>query len=351
MTEAIINRQNLLEYVAEGVVVTDDDTTRILYANRAAVRMLGLKRDTLSRIRLIDLVHPEDKVRVKEYYEELKKKRELVTVRRIRRNGRYRTIERDARVLPDRNIVSIIRDITDRRKSEELRNTFFSMASHELKNPITSISLYTELAATNLAKKGDHALVAEALHKISQEVKRLGNIVGDMLDLSKIQAGKFKMRWNYFDLNAAVREAVEHIVQTTDRHINIHVQGYAAKPVLGDVDKIYQVLINLLSNAVKYSPGSPSVWVRVRNENARVVVSVTDFGIGIEKKDQAKIFRKYFRAREAENTGAMGLGIGLYLCREIIKEHGGMLTVKSERRKGATFSFSLPATAVSSKRS
>ncbi|MBI2474131.1 MAG: PAS domain S-box protein [Candidatus Taylorbacteria bacterium] len=179
----VIDSTILLDYVREGILVTDTQT-RVQYANSAAKKILGLPDTDLTQIKLFDLVHPEDKARVKEYYQQLKNASNLITLRRMRRkdSGKYIIVERNATILEDGSTISILRDVTDRLQFEQRKDTFISIASHELRNPVSNISLYLEMAQVAIQSK-DLKKTALMLQKISTQIERVNNLIGDMHDI------------------------------------------------------------------------------------------------------------------------------------------------------------------------
>lgn len=228
---------------------------------------------------------------------------------------------------------------TEAQKAIGIRDDFISIASHELRTPITSLKMYTQLLQKQLARKGEESLVRSCM-KMDAQLNKLTALIGDLLNVSKIEHGKLEFQEGMFDLDALVKETVEHIQPTTTKHV-IHIEGSIAQPVWGDKDRIGQVLTNLLSNAIKYSPQADTIIVRLTPEPDMVVVSVQDFGIGIDNEHQSNIFTRFYRVSDPEEKTFPGLGIGLYIAHEIIKRHGGNLTVVSGKEKGSQFSFTL----------
>ncbi|RYY33802.1 MAG: PAS domain S-box protein [Sphingobacteriaceae bacterium] len=217
------------------------------------------------------------------------------------------------------------------------KDEFIGLASHELKTPITSISGYLQLIERNMSE-GDRnkAFISKAM----QQVNKLSTLIGDLLDVSKIQTGKLPFSYTGFDMSAMLHDVTEMLQQTYPSHqIELHTPDKL--PVTADQQRIEQVIINLISNAVKYSPGANRIMIRAEDLGKKVRISVEDFGIGIEKEQYERIFSRFYRV---ENLAAhmSGLGIGLYICNEIIDRHHGRLWVESEINKGSTFAFEIP---------
>ena len=202
--------------------------------------------------------------------------------------------------------------------------------------------MYTQVLQKQFAKRGEESL-SSFLAKMDAQLNKLTLLIRDLLNVTKIEHGQLAFQEEAFDLNELVRETVEQIQMTTPKH-TISIEGSIPRPVWGDVDRIGQVLTNLLSNAVKYSPQANSIIVRLTSEQDRAVVSIQDFGIGIDREHQGNIFNRFYRVSDPEEKTYPGLGIGLYISHEIIKRHGGDLTVVSEKGKGSLFRFALPYT-------
>jgi PAS domain S-box-containing protein len=333
--------QQLLEEVSEGVVESDSDT-RVLFANRAAMRMLQLSRGKLSYLRLFDRVHPEDRHKVKQYAKLLKsgRRRHMVTLRRIKRgDGTYIALQRSTRLLPDGRQISIWRDVTAEKEFERRRDMFVSIASHELRTPLASMRISADMLAQELARTPHRKRGLSLLKDILCQINRQKELIEDLLNLSKIRAGKFEFRMDWLDLSEVVHEAVSYMRSLTRGKYRIAMRGHTASLAYGDNTRLYQVFVNLLSNAVKYSPAGGVIEVHLHERRRDFLVSVKDFGVGISKEEQKKIFRRFYRADEGSTAG---LGIGLYLCKEIVERHGGAIRIKSASGKGSTFIVSLP---------
>lgn len=236
------------------------------------------------------------------------------------------------------NILLAIEDITDQRDMEKQKDMFISIASHELKTPITSMKGYAQILEKRLTQSNDSENIY-FINKINAQADRLSNLISDLLNTSKIQAGKLVLEKRYFDLDALITKIVGDFQFVTETH-QIMKEGVLSKNVYGDQSRIEEVLTNLITNAIKYSPNADKVIIQVNSDNHEALVRVQDFGSGIEKKDQVKIFDRFFRARRKADM--VGFGLGLYIAAEIIKEHNGRIWVESKHGKGSTFSFTLP---------
>jgi signal transduction histidine kinase len=172
-------------------------------------------------------------------------------------------------------------------------------------------------------------------------VNKLNELITDLLDLSRVENGKLKFDETLFEVDDLVHNAADMIRQTYPDY-QILVSGQSGIQVRGDVGRLEQVLLNYLTNAVKYSPDAKDISIHKRLENGLLIVSVQDSGIGIPKASQAEVFRKFYRVEGTEHR-FQGLGVGLYICSEIIRRHNGSCWLQSEPGKGSTFFFSIPA--------
>lgn len=234
-------------------------------------------------------------------------------------------------------IAALARDITERRKLDKRKDDFIIMASHELKTPITSLKVFTQLLQ-NQAKETPHLL--NQLNKMDGQLNRLSALVNDLLDISKIEAGKLELHKENFSINELLLDTIEIIQGITPNHQLIYTPTDSIQ-VYGDRDRINQVIINLITNAIKYSPGADKVEIGLSTHDNCVELAITDHGMGISPEHQFKIFERFFRVSGSSDTFP-GLGIGLYLSSEIIHRHGGQITVKSHPNQGSTFMVRLP---------
>jgi len=237
------------------------------------------------------------------------------------------------------SILSVV--VSERKRLEERKDDFISFASHELRTPVTSLKLYSELVKGRLKERK----VRDAriyLGKLDDQIFKLTALVIDLLDVTRLQSGKLKITKESFNINALITDTVESIQRTTDSHALI-VKGKGRKVITADKDRVYQVLINLLTNAIKYSPDGGKIYIRSIDLGTRLQVSVRDSGIGIDKEHLQKIFGKLYRVPGISGTNtAPGLGIGLFVSSEIIKLHKGKIWAESKKGRGSTFYFTLP---------
>lgn len=238
-------------------------------------------------------------------------------------------------------ILIAIEDITERREIERRKDDFLSIASHELKTPLTTIVGYVQMMK-KLMPENSSERFNSIVEKTGLYVNRLNNLLTELLDVSKIQTGNIELHKEVFDFDRVVQETVEGMQSATKTH-HITVTGSATHEYSGDESHIIQVINNLMGNAVKYAPDSSEILIHLSRVSNFLKLSVTDYGMGINTEDQKKIFDRFYRVGEIQQQFP-GMGIGLYICDQIIKNHGGTLWVESEKGKGSTFSFTLPLT-------
>ncbi|MBN8467642.1 PAS domain-containing protein [Corallococcus exiguus] len=221
-----------------------------------------------------------------------------------------------------------------------VRDDFMSVAAHEMKTPLTPLKLHLQMLKGQ-ADAG-HVVAPRHVDKALAQLTRLSVLVNDLLDTSRIQAGKMEFARE----PTSLRELILEVLSVFRGTSSLHSLGFEAPDeplvVMGDRARLAQVLTNLVENALKYSPTGGAVRVTARRMGTEVCVSVKDEGIGIPKEEQAHLFERFFRARNAPISGFGGLGLGLYISRDIIERHGGRIWVESEVEHGSTFHFVLP---------
>jgi signal transduction histidine kinase len=232
--------------------------------------------------------------------------------------------------------------ISERRNAEMRKDHFIRMTAHELKNPITSLDLYAQLLQKSLLHTKYTSKDLKYITFIKTQNKRLTRLVDDLLDLSRISMDHLKMSPLWFDLNLLVSEITQTINLGHKGH-TIVVKGKIKKRVWADKDRIGQVLFNILGNAIRYSPGENKVIVNLFTDKKKnICVSIQDFGMGIAKNEQDKIFDRFYQVDGNRSESSDGLGIGLYVSKKIIDLHKGKIWVESEIGKGSTFFFTIP---------
>lgn len=265
-------------------------------------------------------------------------------VRLKSKTGEYRwhTVKGEP-ILDKENIiikwVGAFTDIQDRKLIEEKQDEFISIASHELKTPLTTVKAYLQILELSLDKNSTDSNHLYA-KKASESVGRLNKLIGELLDVSKIRLGKLNYTITTFNFGEMINSTVENMQLTSLTHTIIK-SSNVYDEVTGDKDRLQQVVINLLTNAIKYSPGKHTVFITVEQINEDIKVSVKDNGIGMSDESLKIIFDKYHRLEE-HAMHFQGLGIGLFISHEIIDRHHGKLWAESEIGNGSTFYFTIP---------
>ena len=335
----------VFEHATDLITVVDPQCNYI-FASPSHIPVLGYTPKELIGINAFDLIHPDDIDNAKkEFGKALKGDIGNALYRFKHKTGTWLIIESTGSAIFNEEhqptmVVITSHDVTQRTELEQRKDEFISIASHELKTPITSIKVFTQLLLRHNQKLKDNKTVTY-LGKMELQIDKLTKLIGDLLDISKIQAGKLTFHKETFPMQKLITETIEIMQTTTDRQ-TIQMKGTVAGNVVGDRDRISQVLINLISNAIKYSPNANKVVVHILEKDGETIIGVQDFGIGIPQEFQDKIFDRFFRVSGESEKTYPGFGIGLYISSEIIKRHNGKLWVESKKGKGSTFYFSLP---------
>jgi PAS domain S-box-containing protein len=314
------------------------------YVNRRWVEYTGFGVEE-SKTKQAQLVHPDDLENSSAAWRDaIKSKKKYEGEFRFKRNsdGTYRWHYAQAIPFKDEqgNITAWIGtniDIDDQKKELEKKDEFIGVASHELKTPLTSLKGYIQLMEfqDNLSEA-----VKIYVSKATTSINKLQHLIDELLDASKIKAGKLKFNKEKLNLTDLINLCIENSTYIYPLHL-IKKELQHDIIVCGNAERLEQVLMNLINNAVKYSPNRKEIIIRAEKNTDTAIVSVIDFGIGMAKADEELIFERFYRANGHEST-MPGLGMGLYISSEIIKEHNGEISVKSKLNEGSVFSFSLP---------
>lgn len=252
-------------------------------------------------------------------------------------------------------ILLAIEDVTKQREYEKQKDEFASIIMHELKTPVSTISGYLQLLQAHLSKRDDEGRpsssnehssslnkkLLEYTDTMEEQVKRLTSLINGLLNSSKIRAVGFEYREGIFDINELIIQTIKEVQETSKTHRIIY-EGSVERYVKGDKDRVAQVLINLLINAIRYSPNASKVIVKTLTKDKKVFIEVEDFGIGISKLNQKKVFQRFFRINDSAKETFYGVGLGLDISSQIVNHHKGKMWVESTEGKGSSFSFSLP---------
>jgi signal transduction histidine kinase len=176
---------------------------------------------------------------------------------------------------------------------------------------------------------------------MNSQINKLTKLIDDLLNISRIQLGKLEFNFHKFDINELVYEMTETLRASTKRHV-ISISGSISKDVFGDKDRVSQVLSNLINNAIKYSPNSNKVNIHLEENKKGALITVEDFGIGIDDVHLQAIFSRFYRVNDQNEKTFPGLGIGLYISAQIVERHGGEILVSSIKGKGSKFTFTIP---------
>ena len=239
------------------------------------------------------------------------------------------------------NIIANVRDITRFREAEEMKSTFISVISHELKTPVALIKGYAGTLRREDAH-WDEETVRESVAVIEEEADRLTQLIDNLLDASRLQAGQMELNRGDVRLDRLAERIVTKLQPQAEGHtLELSFPG-TFPPIRADEERLTQVLTNLISNAVKYSPEGGRILISGRYDHEQVYIAVTDEGIGIPAGEQERIFDRFYRVDSALTRRTQGAGLGLYLVKSVIDAHGGRIWVSSSPGKGSTFVFTLP---------
>jgi len=343
LSEEKTRLEAILANMAEGVLLLDADK-HVVLVNPAAEAMFGIKRaDVMGRDHL-EITHhfalDQSLDRVIASGEP-----ELVEIKRARPEEQVLEgrIAPAGRALTERTAVLLVmRDITRYRRLEQMRTEFVSNVTHELRTPLTSIGGFAETLLEGALD--DPEAARHFVGIIKRESDQLSRLIADLLDLSRIESGKWRMRKEPVHLATLAAETVGRLApRAQSLGVQLEITIADAIAVLpGDPDRLAQVFINLVDNALKYTPAGGRVTVSAVENDRTVSVSVADTGAGIPKADLPRIFERFYRVDKARSRSTGGTGLGLSIVKHIIEAHGGSIGVVSDTGKGATFSFSLP---------
>jgi signal transduction histidine kinase len=248
-------------------------------------------------------------------------------------------------MIDSKSLLRSIRYSIERKKADIQKDEFLGFASHELKTPVTSIKAYIQLAQL-YAKQNKNSTqksydLLPLIEKVDTQVDRLTHLINDLLDVTKVQAGRLEFTMEDFPIDEVVHEVVANMQMTAQKH-HILIEGETGVKVYGDRERTSQILINLLSNAIKYSPQADRVLVHLSHYDDKVNIAIQDYGIGIAAENQQKIFERFYRVNGTKQETYPGLGLGLHIAAEIARRQNGRLSVESAEGKGSIFCLELP---------
>lgn len=352
VTELVIARQKgqdnlkkILESLPQITSTSSAEGTNIFF-NTFFFNYSGLSEEEAKINGWNSILHPDEieqvlsdwdecKISGNDFYKEIRLKRES--------DGMYRWHIAHLTAIKNKQNqvtqwVASATDIHEQKSKEERKDEFLSIASHELKTPLTAIKAYLQLLGMSINNADQE--VQLYVKKSIVSVNRLQGLISELLDVSKIQHEKFEMGITDFHFDEMIESCIESAQYNSPAHTIIK-SGTKISFVSADKERLMQVISNLLSNAIKYSPDAKEVRICTAIENENIKVEIKDFGIGIAKQNLAKIFERYFRVQDYD-IHFQGLGIGLYISMEIINKHHGRLWAESEPGKGSNFYFTIP---------
>jgi PAS domain S-box-containing protein len=342
----------IIDNSAEGVLILDAEG-HVQVFNRALARMTGWNADDALGRPVNEVLALRDRQGQPLPLPQAPRQRASASETRpyvegdvVRRGGPPLTVGVTATPLYDgeghlaRVILNVV-DITRFRQAEELKSTFVSVVSHELKTPVALIKGYAETLRREDAD-WDRETMEESLDVIAQEADHLTNLIDDLLQAGRIQAGGLQLEPTDVNLPRLVEKVVDGFRTQTDVH-TFELDFPPDFPLVwGDPERLREVLSNLINNAVKYSPEGGTVWIGGRTDRKGVTVYVADQGIGIPAEEQGRIFDRFHRVDSSLRRSTEGTGLGLYLVKAVVEAHGGRVWVESAPGRGSIFMFALP---------
>jgi PAS domain S-box-containing protein len=348
--------QAVIQTIPEAVMVARPPHGAIVTSNAAARRMFGILPDGHPDQRRVDQLQvygdagTDDSPIIKALNEGVVVTSVELTVRLP--DGRIIPVVASAAPLRADDgsidaVVGIFQDVGPLKEAERLRDEFISVVSHELRSPLTPIRGFAQVVARDLQREGNHEHHIGFLHTLQRHVDRMTRLVDDLLDVSRLRAGRLQILRNRTDLVDLIRAVVDSRIQGSENHTIVFETSLDRLVVDVDGDRIHQVLDNLVGNALKYaSAGTVTVALHVTTPPGAgpyAEISVSDEGPGIPASERAQLFTPFYRSRSASESAVPGLGLGLYICHELIDAHAGSITVSENVAGGTNFTVRLPA--------
>ena len=337
---------SVLRHMSDGVIATDR-RGRIVIMNTAALDILNLKSEKVIGIPLLSILPLEEKVSFRELLETQQER--LIHLEDDGEDSiiqcEFSVIQRESGFIS--GLVCVLTDVTEQQKIDRERRNFVSNVSHELRTPLTSIKSYTEALVDGAWENKE--IAPGFLKVIETETERMMRMITDLLNLSRMDQNRLGLEKEFINMN----ELVVHIVSRFEMVLQSEPYRDKNYRILTDItqrdlwveldqDKITQVLDNIINNAIKYSPDGGRIIVRLMETHTDIIVSVSDEGLGIARKDIPHLFDRFYRVDKARSRAMGGSGLGLAIAQEVIQLHGGKIWVNSIENKGSTFFVSLP---------
>lgn len=349
------NFMRLIDANIVGVAV-ENTSGRVLYANDVFLSMIGYNRTDIKQNKLNwREITPKQYKKIDDQQEKLLFEHGSIKPYEkeyVRKDGSIVPVLKGGAVLSRKNKTSIIFtvDITDRKEIEKRKDDFISIASHELKTPITSIKGFTQLLISRSKQEKDKKMRGY-LERMLTQINRLTYLVNDILDVRKIQEGKLTLNKEFFDINELITDVVTEARNVSPLY-TIETRPGPKAVLFADYYRIYQAILNLITNAVKYSTDTAPIRISVVTSDHHAEIMIEDRGIGISTKNQKRIFDKFFRIK-GQKFNYPGLGLGLYITADVVSRHKGKIWVDSPTQKekngdgtvrefGSTFHLRLP---------
>ena len=337
---------SVLRHMSDGVIATDR-RGRIVIMNTAALDILNLKSEKVIGIPLLSILPLDEKVTFRELLETQQER--LIHLEEDGEDSiiqcEFSVIQRESGFIS--GLVCVLTDVTEQQKIDRERRNFVSNVSHELRTPLTSIKSYTEALVDGAWENKE--IAPGFLKVIETETDRMMRMITDLLNLSRMDQNRLALEKEFINMN----ELVVHIVNRFEMVLQSEPYRDKNYRILTDItqrdlwveldqDKITQVLDNIINNAIKYSPDGGRIIVRLMETHTDIIVSVSDEGLGIARKDIPHLFDRFYRVDKARSRAMGGSGLGLAIAQEVIQLHGGKIWVNSIENKGSTFFVSLP---------
>ena len=337
---------SVLRHMSDGVIATDR-RGRIVIMNTAALDILNLKSEKVIGIPLLSILPLEEKVTFRELLETQHER--LIHLEEDGEDSivqcEFSVIQRESGFIS--GLVCVLTDVTEQQKIDRERRNFVSNVSHELRTPLTSIKSYTEALVDGAWENKE--IAPGFLKVIETETDRMMRMITDLLNLSRMDQNRLALEKEFINMN----ELVVHIVSRFEMVLQSEPYRDKNYRILTDItqrdlwveldqDKITQVLDNIINNAIKYSPDGGRIIVRLMETHTDIIVSVSDEGLGISRKDIPHLFDRFYRVDKARSRAMGGSGLGLAISKEVVQLHGGKIWVNSIENKGSTFFISLP---------
>ena len=337
---------SVLRHMSDGVIATDR-RGRIVIMNTAALDILNLQSEKVIGIPLLSILPLEEKVSFRELLETQQER--LIHLEDDGEDSiiqcEFSVIQRESGFIS--GLVCVLTDVTEQQKIDRERRNFVSNVSHELRTPLTSIKSYTEALVDGAWENKE--IAPGFLKVIETETERMMRMITDLLNLSRMDQNRLGLEKEFINMN----ELVVHIVSRFEMVLQSEPYRDKNYRILTDItqrdlwveldqDKITQVLDNIINNAIKYSPDGGRIIVRLMETHTDIIVSVSDEGLGIARKDIPHLFDRFYRVDKARSRAMGGSGLGLAIAQEVVQLHGGKIWVNSIENKGSTFFVSLP---------